>query len=300
MDAGRRQLGRYTSVLFGHEQGKYPDGNSVLVRGTTGSVLIDPALGVRECDPPIEVDTVLLTHPHEDHVAGVSAVRWNSLRVHELDLAALHSIEALMRMYGLPEHEWPPMIDLVTQRFHYEHWPQAEGLSEGEVFDLGGVTVTLVHAPGHTAGHSVYVVEGDDGVRVAVTGDIDLTGFGAYYGDTGSSLDAFEQTLRMARELVADHYVTFHHKGVIDGHAAFAAAVDAYAESFQRRESAVLALLQQPRTLEQLVEVGVVYRPGTRPALFGEKVEERTISLHLERLVANGVVTLAGEQYSLR
>ena len=76
MDAHRRQLGRYTTVLFGHEQGKYPDGNSVLVRGTTGSVLIDPSLSARDVEPPLEVDAVLLTHTHEDHAAGVAAVRW--------------------------------------------------------------------------------------------------------------------------------------------------------------------------------------------------------------------------------
>ena len=300
MEAQRRQLGRYTTVLFGHEQGKYPDGNSVLVRGSAGSVLIDPSLGVRDHDPPLEVDTVLLTHTHEDHAAGVSAVRWRSLRVHELDVAALRSVDDLMRLYGVPQAVWPEMTEFVTGRFHFAGWPQAQGMSDGESVDLGGVRVTLVHAPGHTAGHSLYLVEGDDGVRVVVTGDIDLTGFGAYYGDAASSLDSFERTLQMAAEVVADHYVTFHHKGVVDGHAAFVAAVGSYAESFQRREDAVLALLAEPRTLDQLVDVGVVYRAGTRPPLFGDSVERRTIEQHLERLVSNGAVEMVGEQYCRR
>ena len=75
MVTAQRSLGSFTTVLFGHEQGKYPDGNSVLVRGTHSSVLIDPSLSVHAADPPIEVDRVLLTHAHEDHMAGVSSTR---------------------------------------------------------------------------------------------------------------------------------------------------------------------------------------------------------------------------------
>jgi glyoxylase-like metal-dependent hydrolase (beta-lactamase superfamily II) len=297
MDVQRRQLGRHTTVLFGHEQGKYPDGNSVLVRGSSGTVLIDPSLGVRDITPPLTVDHVLLTHTHEDHAAGVSAVRWGSLRVHHHDVEALRSVDALMALYGVPRSVWPEMTDFVTGRFHFAGWPEARGMSDGETIDLGDVRVTLIHAPGHTSGHSLYLIEGDDGVRVVVTGDIDLTGFGAYYGDAASSLDSFERTLRMARELVADHYVTFHHKGVVDGHTAFVAAVDAYAESFQRREDALLALLASPRSLDELVAEGIVYRAGTRPALFGDSVERRTIEQHLERLLANGAIEVGGGQY---
>jgi len=297
MDVQRRQLGRHTTVLFGHEQGKYPDGNSVLVRGSSGTVLIDPSLGVRDITPPLTVDHVLLTHTHEDHAAGVSAVRWGSLRVHHHDVEALRSVDALMALYGVPRSVWPEMTDFVTGRFHFAGWPEARGMSDGETIDLGEVRVTLIHAPGHTSGHSLYLIEGDDGVRVVVTGDIDLTGFGAYYGDAASSLDSFERTLRMARELVADHYVTFHHKGVVDGHTAFVAAVDAYAESFQRREDALLTLVASPRSLDELVAEGIVYRAGTRPALFGDSVERRTIEQHLERLLANGAVEVGGGQY---
>jgi len=287
-------------VLFGHEQGKYPDGNSVLVQGAAGSVLIDPSLSTREADPALKVDTVLLTHAHEDHASGVSAVRWNELKVHRLDLDALRSVDALMALYGVPREVWPQMEEFVTQRFHFTGWPQADGLDDRAVIGLGDVRVTLIHAPGHTSGHSLYLVEGDDGVRVVVTGDIDLTGFGAYCGDAASSLESFEQTLLMARGLVADHYVTFHHKGVVDGHEAFAEAVDTYAQSFQRRADALLALLDRPRSFDELVAEGIVYRAGTRPQLFGESVERRTIQQHLDRLVADGAVEVVDGQYCRR
>lgn len=297
MVALQRQLGPHVTVLFGHEQGKYPDGNTVVVRGATGSVAIDPAMSTRTLDPPLEVDTVLLTHAHEDHAVGVSAVQWRSLKAHRFDVPALQSMDELMRLYGVPEALWGEMTQMVTERFHYDTWPEAEALDDGDVIDLGGVTVTLVHAPGHTSGHSVYVIDSDDGPRVVVTGDIDLTTFGPYYGDAASSLDEFESTLAMMRGLRADHYVTFHHKGVIDGHDVFADAVDVYAAVFARRAQALLDLLHSPRTFDELVADGIVYRAGTRPPLFGESVERRSIEQHLERLVADGAVVTDGQQY---
>jgi glyoxylase-like metal-dependent hydrolase (beta-lactamase superfamily II) len=297
MVALQRALGSHVTVLFGHEQGKYPDGNSVLVRGEHSSVVIDPALSARTMDPPLEVTTVLLTHTHEDHAAGVSAVRCDDVRVHEADLDALRSVDDLMRLYGLPPDAWPAMIDMVSDRFHFEGWPNATAVTDGEVLDLGGVTVTVVHAPGHTAGHCVYLIESSDGTRVVVTGDIDLSTFGPYYGDAASSLDDFERTLAKVRELQAHHYVTFHHKGVIDGHDAFATAVDAYVAVFARRESALLDLLATPRTFDELVADGIVYRAGTRPPVFGESVERRSIQQHLDRVVANGAVATDGRQY---
>lgn len=297
MVVAQRQLGPHVTVLFGHEQGKYPDGNSVLVQGTSRSALIDPTLSVRNVQPPLDVDLVLLTHTHEDHAAGLSAVIAGEVRVHDADLAALRDVDDLMRLYGLPETAWPQMKELVQGRFHFAGWPAALGLVDGDTFDLGDVTVRAIHSPGHTSGHTVYLIESTDRTRVVVTGDIDLSTFGPYYGDTSSSLEAFEATLTMLRGVEADHYVTFHHKGVIDGHAAFAAAVDQYAAVFGRRRQSLLDLLATPATLEDLVEQGIVYRPGTRPALFGESVERHSIRRHLDRLLSEGAASTDGREY---
>jgi glyoxylase-like metal-dependent hydrolase (beta-lactamase superfamily II) len=297
MVVAQRQLGSHVTVLFGHEQGKYPDGNCVVVRGSRASAAIDPTLSVRSLSPRLSVDLALLTHTHEDHAAGLAAVDADEIRVHELDLAALRHVDDLMRLYGIPESVWPQMRELVENRFEFLGWPNAQGLVDGDVFDLGDVTVTALHAPGHTAGHTVYLVESVDGTRVVVTGDIDLSTFGPYYGDAASSLDAFEATLTMLREVVADHYVTFHHKGVVDGHEAFAHAVDQYAAVFGRRRDALLSLLLQPITFDELVVAGIIYRPGTRPALFGESVERHSIRRHLDRLLAEGAATTDGRQY---
>ena len=300
MVSSQRSLGSFTTVLFGAKLGKYPDGNSVLVRGAHTSVLIDPSLTVHAASPAIAVDLVLLTHAHEDHMAGLSAVHAGAISVHRNDLAAVRSVDGLMALYGIAPEAVPAMTELVTTRFHYAGWPAATGFAADAVWDLGGVSVRAVHAPGHTGGHCVFVVEPHDGShRVVVLGDIDLSGFGPYYGDAQSSLDEFETTLQQLPSLVADHYVTFHHKGVIDGHPAFSTAVESFGAMIGRRDDALLALLAHPHTFAELCEIGIVYRAGTRPPLFGDGVEHHSIQRHLERLIAQGRVATDGTRYEL-
>lgn len=300
MVATTRTLGSHTTVLFGVETGKYPDGNSVIVRGSHASLLIDPSLSVHSASPAIEVDHVLLTHAHEDHMAGLSAVKAGAISVHEADLAALQSVDGLMQLYGIPAEGVPAMTALVVERFHYLGWPDATGFVDGAVWDLGGVSVRAVHAPGHTAGHCVFVIEPDDGShRVVVLGDIDLSSFGPYYGDAASSLEDFQTTLAMLPTIEADHYVTFHHKGVIDGHERFKEAVEVFAGMIDHREHALVALLANQRTLSELCDIGIVYRPGTRPPLFGDGVEHHSIVRHLDRLIAGGRVVSDDTRYRL-
>ena len=131
---------------------------------------------------------------------------------HDEDLAAVRSIEGLLEVYGFEGQARDDFRKMVLEEFHYTERPDASGFSDGHVFDLGGgVEARAVHLPGHTRGHSGFVVG-----EVFFLSDIDLTGFGPYYGDAWSDLEQFEASLAIAREIEAEWYVTFHHKGIIE------------------------------------------------------------------------------------
>ena len=282
-----RVLSRHVTVLTGESNGKYPDGNSMLVAGADGLVVIDPSLTVhRRGGVPGAVDRVLVSHAHEDHIAGIGAVSAAHVHVHHDDLIGLQSMDGLMQVYGLPAADEPAWRGAVATSFNFTGWPHAEGFADGDVFDLGGTSVQVLHLPGHTRGHSAFVVEPDG---IAFVGDIDLSSFGPYYGDHWSSLDEFVESLARVRVLDAAHYVTFHHKGVIDGRAEFVRQLDAFASVIEQRDDRLLAMLESPRSLADLVADGIVYRSGTRPAMFGNSVEQRTIAMHLTRLVDRGL-----------
>ncbi|MAE94550.1 MAG: MBL fold metallo-hydrolase, partial [Deltaproteobacteria bacterium] len=206
-----------TTVLFGEKQGKYPQVNSLLVRGATEAVVIDPSLGLlpRREELP-EIHRVVLSHCHEDHLAGAFLLPGQPIHVHEADLPGLQSMAGFMAIYGFDDH---PQVaaaweKAVREQFHYRERPDAQPFRDAHVFELGGgVRIQVIHTPGHTRGHCALHVLPDD---VLFLGDIDLSSFGPYYGDAWSDLEDFERSLARVRDLDAAHYVTSHHVGVVD------------------------------------------------------------------------------------
>jgi glyoxylase-like metal-dependent hydrolase (beta-lactamase superfamily II) len=153
--------------------------------------------------------------------------------------------------------------------------------------------VTVLHLPGHTAGHCGLLVEPDGFLFL---GDIDLTSFGPYYGDLSSDLEDFEASLTRLREVEARWYGTAHHVGVLEGRGPFLAALDRFAAVIRRRDETLLELLRQPRTLADVVAHRLVYRPHVRSPLV-DAVERRTALLHLERLGRLGAVVATDDGY---
>lgn len=199
------------TVLVGAQRGAYPYANSLLVRGSTESLVIDPSLSLVDGAPP--ADVVLVSHAHEDHIAGLGNYAV-PVYIHEADVAALRSREAMVAGFGLPLDAADDADRHRGDQFHVHARLNALGSSHGTVFDLGGRTVTVVHLPGHTAGHCGFLIEPDGFLFVA---DIDLTSIGPYYGDVGSSLVEFETSIRRCREIDARWYGTSHQKGVTEG-----------------------------------------------------------------------------------
>ena len=284
-----RQVGAAT-VLFGPRGGKYPDGNSLLVEGADEILLIDPSLGLwsRPKEALPRVDRVLLSHCHEDHIAGLPLFPDAIVHLHEDDRVGLRSLDDFLAIYGYasPAIEQTFRHSLVEQ-FHYQPRPDAQGFRGERVFDLGGgVRVHAIPAPGHTRGHCVIRVEPDDALYL---GDIDLSSFGPYYGDAWSCLEDFEKSLSLARELDARTWITFHHVGVIDDRTAFLARLDRYVSVIRDREERLIAYLAEPHSLDEIAAHRFVYRPSDAVS-FAEPVERRSMGQHLERLCAQGRV----------
>lgn len=272
------------TVLRPPNGGYYPYGHSLVVTGTGGTLLVDPSLALAGTRPP-GVDAVVVSHAHEDHLVGLGRFGL-PVHVHEADLAAVRSAETLLAGYGLPSAQAEAFRSSLHDDFLIESRPDARGVSDGHVFDLGDRTVTVVHLPGHTAGHSGLLVEPDGFLFV---GDIDLSSFGPFYGDVGSSLEDFEASIRTVGEIEARWYGTYHQKGVIDGAAAFRERLAAYLGVVAARDAALTEFLREPRTLADVVEHRFVYRAHVDEP-YVATVERRTAEQHIARLVREGRV----------
>ena len=283
-----RTLGAVT-ILTGERGGRYPHGNSMMVAGAEETLLVDPSLSLIARDSLPFTDRVLNSHCHEDHIAGNHLYPKAPLLLHEADLPGMHSLDDMMAIYGMSPRIAAAFREILVDDFHYVPRPDATAIRDGDVLDLGGTRVRVIHAPGHTRGHCVLHVEPED---VVYLGDIDLSSFGPYYGDAWSSLEDFERTLADVRQIDARWYATFHHVGVVEGREAFRERIDRFAAVIGTREARLVEYLAEPRTIDEIVAHRFVYRPGDAVP-FADDVERRSMTQHLDRLLAAGRVEQA-------
>ena len=287
------------AVHLGEKSGKYPDGNQVLVHGADTRVAFDTPQVANRVGPDFDnVDLVILGHVHEDHMAGLHRVPQARVMVHHADLAAAQSWAGLSAHYGYPESVLGPLKAKIEAEFNYLPRPDATGYADGAIWQLGGgVTVRAQHLPGHTAGHCALLV---DSQGLAFIGDIDLSGFGPYYGDATSSLADFRRSLAAVARLDARVWVTSHHRAVITARADFLAQLAAFAGKIDERSRRLLALLAPgPQSLDALVRQRLLY-PPEHDALWVDCAERRSIGLHLDELLADGRVRQQGDGRFLR
>ena len=89
------------------------------------------------------------------------------------------------------------------------------------------------------------------------------------------------------RDEDARFYVTYHHKGIIEGRDEFVRMLDDFEAVIPRRHAAMLEYLAEPRTLEDMTAHRFVYRPHVEHS-FADTVERRTAELHVQRMLARG------------
>lgn len=287
-------------VYFGNENGKYPHGNSFVVNGKNQSVMIDPSLGIVVRKPNLpKVDCVMYSHTHEDHVAGAHLYADIPCYAHPEDAPGLQSMEGLMAMYGLVGEGHESFIKDMETNFYFQARPDIRSFSNDEVFDLGGVTIQVIHTPGHTAGHCCFLVEWGSGTadeRLVYLGDIELTGFGPYYGDACSDLEDFERSILKLKDIDAKYWLTFHHKGLIEDRNTFLQMLGAFEQVITTRETRLLEFITAAKTIEEIVDYRIVYRPNTGGSM-ADAIERRSSTMHLNRLIRNGEVKQQGDRF---
>ncbi|MEE2778849.1 MAG: MBL fold metallo-hydrolase [Acidobacteriota bacterium] len=275
-------------ILFGEDNGKYPDANCVLVAGAEERVLLDttPGLATRGREAVTPIDRILVTHAHEDHTAGNFLFPEADIHVHIADLPGLQSLEGMIDIFTLDPSQRDRMHHILVDKYNYVERPDAQGFEEGAIFDLGGgVAVEAIHTPGHTRGHCSFLIEPEG---LLLLGDVDLSSFGPFYADNWASLEQFEATIEKVARIEVEHYLTSHHVGLVDRDT-FLARIQRYLEKIRERDRRLVEYLAEPRTLDDITAHRFVFRPQDQSPTI-DLSERAMMTQHVDRQVRRGFV----------
>ena len=109
------------------------------------------------------LDWIIVTHIHLDHAgaAGTLAERFPDAKIGVHEIGAPHLADpsklwsSAARIYGdRMEQLWGGMDPISEERIHV--------IADGDVIDLGGVTLTAVETPGHAYHHHAYLSSNGD------------------------------------------------------------------------------------------------------------------------------------------
>jgi glyoxylase-like metal-dependent hydrolase (beta-lactamase superfamily II) len=164
---------------------------------------------------PADIDLLVCLHAHADHIGGNAALlaaSGSKLRIgaHALDVPAIAEHQVLAtQAYGLTDNE--RVVALLERR-------GADALVHevyqgGEVIDLGGLALEVIHAPGHTVGNlSLYdgahrtLVHGESVMGTLLAGDDGLRST----WQLGVEPLVYRQTLEKLRALPFELFVPSH------------------------------------------------------------------------------------------
>jgi len=278
--------------IEGFNKGRFPFSNSLLVKGRDKTVLIDVGAGLNVLSGIKDrVDIVVITHLHPDHFALSYLFRGKNVYVPMIEAKYKRLVDLASRYVGKKLVDtW---INFVKTAMNAKDPYFTDVYEEGDVIELGGVEIHPIYTPGHTVGHYVMLI-GDNIVHGA---DIDLTSFGPWYGHVESNIEDFTKSIKRVMELEPEIYVSGH-KPPIQGTEKIRMELEKYVKKFDETSMKILEILKEPRSLEDLTKMGLIYpKKPYQPKLL-EYWEKNMILHHLKLMVKRRLIKkLKDEKY---
>jgi len=262
-------------TVLGQNPGAFtgPGTNTYLVGTSARPVLLDTGQGVAAWLPLVEraldehrggreLQEVVVTHAHVDHVGGVPQVRERFGRM-----------RVVKRPW--PGHDAPVGDDLVVA-------------DEGTVVETEGATLRAIHTPGHAEDHLCWWLEEE---RAVFTGDVVLGAGTTVIPEHGGDLLDYMNSLRRLLELEPSVLYPAHGPAVRDA----GKKIREYIAHRELRERQILDRLAAGESrVPEIVAVLYADVPAFLHGAAGTSVRS-----HLRKLEREGRVRRDGDDWSL-
>ena len=166
-----------------------------LVEGSKRALVIDTGCGIGDLKAYIKTLTelpltVCVTHGHVDHASGSGWFDEVYLNERDRELAKWHCVNEIKA--GYTESVIGEKINEIGEEYYSPDYKNGFlDMDDGHVFDLGGITVEMLCARGHTQGMLCPLVRED---RIIIFGDACNTAT-FLFSDVSSTVLEFTKTL---------------------------------------------------------------------------------------------------------
>ncbi len=213
---------------------------------------------------PLKLSHILVTHPHPDHIGGCRSI------------GEATGARIVVHYLGVPRLESYHVAADIT-------------VKDGDILDIGGVPVEVIHTPGHTSDSICFYVRGRE---ILFTGD-HIVGFGTPVidtpdGDIAQYIDSLRKLLNFPVRLICPgHGPLVREPG--------RKIRELIAHRLEREQQILSCLERGKSSVAELID-------DIYPELDQRLVDlaRRQIQAHLDKLVREGRVAAAVEEYTLR
>ena len=263
------------STVLGQNPGPFtgPGTNTYLVGTGKRPILLDTGIGLDVYDPLLdrglsetkgatELQEIVLTHVHQDHIGGVPNVR-------------KHFGELQVSKRAWPEKDADYDFPLTY-------------IENGARIETDGATLCAIHTPGHAKDHLCYYLEEE---RALFTGDLVLGAGTTVVPEEGGGLIDYMASLRKLLDLDLSVIYPAHGPAIREPYK----KLNAYIAHRELREQQVLDALNAGLTrIPDMVQRIYIDVPK-----FLHKAAGNSVQSHLNKLKAEGVVKKEGEEWAL-
>jgi len=250
--------------------------NCYLIGNSKESLLVDAGYDQQETRTVLEnaikenglaiPTAIILTHAHLDHAPGVRQLQdWTPV-VYCHPLERQETINAI------------------------SPWEKLAFLHDGDQLRLDGEEITVLHAPGHTAGQlNLYIPS----FEILLAGDNIVAEGTSWIGPPDGDMTDYFQTLNRLRDLKIAKIGPGHGDWVVNPYE----QIDFVLTRRLQRESQIKSLLREHKQLSAIELTKIIYDNSIHPSVF--EVAKRTTEAHLLKLIKEGLVSQKNSCYTL-